>query len=147
MAAKVHAWSHRKWCCVLGNHSSSAPKFRSTTARILNRVECTGCCRFSGSLAVFWRLFFLMFPQSLWLALLSSEDASHRDWRNVRKNNLQNTAKEPKNPQQPLDPGHESLREVSTVRWIECWGETQKTRVLIYAEPRSFLGNICSVTI
>ena len=29
---------------------------------------------------------------------LSSEDASHRDWRNVRKNNLQNMAKEPKKP-------------------------------------------------
>ena len=35
---------------------------------------------FSGSLAMFWRL-------------LSSEDAGHRDWWNVRKNNLQNTAK------------------------------------------------------
>ena len=30
--------------------------------------------------------------------LLSSEDAGHRDWRNVRKNNLQNTAKEPEKP-------------------------------------------------
>ena len=30
--------------------------------------------------------------------MLSSEDAGHRDWRNVRKNNLQNTAKEPEKP-------------------------------------------------
>ena len=30
--------------------------------------------------------------------VLSSEDAGHRDWRNVRKNNIQNTAKEPKKP-------------------------------------------------
>ena len=43
--------------------------------------------------------------------VLSSEDAGHRDWRNVRKDNLQNTAKDPKNPQQPLDSGRESLRE------------------------------------
>ena len=35
--------------------------------------------------------------------VLSSEDAGHRDWRNVRKNNLQNMAKEPENPQQPLN--------------------------------------------
>ena len=30
--------------------------------------------------------------------LLFSEDAGHRDWRNVRKNNIQNTAKEPEKP-------------------------------------------------
>ena len=30
--------------------------------------------------------------------LQSSEDAGHRDWRNVRKNNLQNMAKEPEKP-------------------------------------------------
>ena len=30
--------------------------------------------------------------------LLFSEDAGHRDWRNVRNNNLQTTAKEPKKP-------------------------------------------------
>ena len=30
-----------------------------------------------------------------WHRVLSSEDAGHRDWRNIRKNNLQNTAKEP----------------------------------------------------
>ena len=30
--------------------------------------------------------------------LLSSEDAGHRDWWNVGKNNLQNTAKEPEKP-------------------------------------------------
>ena len=30
--------------------------------------------------------------------VLSSEDAGHRDWQNVRKNYLQNTAKEPKKP-------------------------------------------------
>uniref|UniRef100_A0ABM5G160 Coiled-coil domain-containing protein 170 isoform X6 n=1 Tax=Pogona vitticeps TaxID=103695 RepID=A0ABM5G160_9SAUR len=30
--------------------------------------------------------------------VLSSEDAGHRNWRNVRKNNLQNTAKEPEKP-------------------------------------------------
>ena len=30
--------------------------------------------------------------------MLSSEDAGHRDWRNVRKNNLQNMAKEPEIP-------------------------------------------------
>ena len=28
----------------------------------------------------------------------NSEDAGHRDWRNVRKTNLQNTAKEPEKP-------------------------------------------------
>ena len=49
---------------------------------------------FSGSFAVFWRLFFLMFRQSLWLP--SSGDS---------------TLKCPKNPQQPLDPGRESLCE------------------------------------
>ena len=49
---------------------------------------------FLSSLAVFWRLFFLMFRQSL----LSSEDAGHRDWQNVRKNNLQKTTKEPEKP-------------------------------------------------
>ena len=32
------------------------------------------------------------------LDLLSSEDAGHRDWRNVRKNHLQNTAKKPEKP-------------------------------------------------
>ena len=31
-------------------------------------------------------------------SLLSSEDAGHRDWRNVRKNHLQNTAKKPEKP-------------------------------------------------
>ena len=30
--------------------------------------------------------------------VLSSQDAGHRDWWNVRKNNLQNTAKEPEKP-------------------------------------------------
>ena len=64
---------------------------------------------FLGSLAMFCRLFFLTFHQSLWPAssedstlssedVLSSEDAGHRDWRNVRKNNLQNMAKEPEKP-------------------------------------------------
>ena len=68
---------------------------------------------FSGSLATFWKLFFLTFHQSLWPAssedrsstapehrklLLSSEDDGHRDWQNVRKNNLQNMAKEPEKP-------------------------------------------------
>ena len=44
--------------------------------------------------------------------MLSSEDAGHRDWQDVRKNNLKNMAKEPKKtPQPPLDPGRESLRE------------------------------------
>ena len=33
--------------------------------------------------------------RALWFWLLSSEDAGHRDWWNVRQNNLQNTAKEP----------------------------------------------------
>ena len=69
---------------------------------------------FLGSLAVFRRWFFLTFRQSLWLAssedwsrnsvhallflLQSFEDACHRDWRKVRKNNLQNMAKEPEKP-------------------------------------------------
>ena len=35
--------------------------------------------------------------------VLSSEDAGHRDWRNVRKNNLQNTAKEPEKPTTTID--------------------------------------------
>ena len=35
--------------------------------------------------------------------LLSSEDAGHRDWQNVRKNNLQNTAKEPEKPTTTID--------------------------------------------
>ena len=30
--------------------------------------------------------------------VLSSEDAGHRDWRNIRKNNLQNMAKELEKP-------------------------------------------------
>ena len=35
----------------------------------------------------------------LWfIGVQSSEDAGHRDWRNVRKNKLQNTAKEPEKP-------------------------------------------------
>ena len=33
--------------------------------------------------------------------LQSSEDTGHRDWRNDRKNNLQNTAKKPEKPRQP----------------------------------------------
>ena len=32
------------------------------------------------------------------LKKLATEDAGHRDWRNVRKNNLQNMAKEPEKP-------------------------------------------------
>ena len=60
-----------------------------------------------------------MFRQSLWLAssedcsgnrawteflLQSSEDVSHRDWRNIRKKYLHNTAKEP----------------TTTFKWIVC---------------------------
>ena len=68
---------------------------------------------FSGSLAVFRRLFFLRFCQSLWPASSedsnlcsgdASEDACHRDWRNVRKNKLQNMAKEPEKPTTTIRP-------------------------------------------
>ena len=75
---------------------------------------------FSGSLVVFWRLFFLTFRQSLWPAssedsTLSSEDGSHRDSRNVRKDNIQNTAKEPEKP----------TRTIRSQPWKPSWIQIQ----------------------
>ena len=89
--------------------------------RRLSRPGSNGRCGFFG---LFAHVLKVVLPyQSLWPAssedwawteflIQSSEDAGRRDWRNVRKNNLQNTGpKSPENPQQPSDSGHESLRE------------------------------------
>ena len=74
---------------------------------------------FLGSWAVFWRLFFLTFWQSLWLA--SSEDSNlcsgplkmpaTETGETSGRTTFRTRPKSPKDPEQPLDPGRESLRE------------------------------------
>ena len=50
--------------------------------------------------------------------MLSSEDAGHRDWRNVRKNNLQNMAKEPEKP-------------TTTIRPVKAFANTANNMLLV----------------
>ena len=74
----------------------------------LSRPGSNGCCGFFGLLG---RVLKVVLPNVLpvsvagifrgllWLASSEdSEDASHRDWRNVRKNHFQNMAKKPEKP-------------------------------------------------
>uniref|UniRef100_A0ABM5FK34 Extracellular tyrosine-protein kinase PKDCC isoform X1 n=1 Tax=Pogona vitticeps TaxID=103695 RepID=A0ABM5FK34_9SAUR len=79
--------------------------------RRLSQPGSNGCCGFFG---LFGRVLKVVLPNVSPVSVagifrgqhsvagifrvLSSEDASHRDWRNVRKNNLQNKAKEPEKP-------------------------------------------------
>ena len=72
---------------------------------------------------------------------LPSEDAGHRDWQNVRKNNLQNMAKEPEKPtttnnKKPL----QEKGDIDVSKWyidrreLNTWpevGSTSPTRILI----------------
>ena len=85
----------------------------------------SGCCRFFwGCLAVFWRFFFLTFCQSLWPA--SSEDSSGAE--TLGRTTFRTWPKSLKNPEQPLDPSRESLREyikmgLTSSKKFQTWGE------------------------
>ena len=76
-------------------------------SRRLSRLGSNGC----GFFGLFGRVLKIVLPNVLPVSVagifrgrhlqrtvLSSEDAGHRDWQNVRKNNLQNMAKEHEKP-------------------------------------------------
>ena len=69
--------------------------------------------------------------QSTGFLLQSSEDAGHRDWRNVRKNNLQNTAKEP-----------ETLPKNFNALCSSCLVQEVGTDFTIFSDNTSLLWNI-----
>ena len=90
-----------------GTNTVSSRQHCLMSVILSSSVNITGCCReslqvYGSIIGICTREGFhsrdVMVVVGFLDSVLSSEDAGHRDWQNVRKNNLQNMAKQPEKP-------------------------------------------------